>query len=152
MKIPIAGTGYVDLSLAELLSQQHEEVALDVIQEKVDLRNAQKPPIHDNEILDFLDNKVLISPGTLDKEMAYKNVNFVIIATPIMPPRLKGTEQYTPPVIKPHTPICSAYRINFFSEKREQGKRFVLYVPHDFMIREGAIKLLATTRLSAINT
>lgn len=82
MKIAVAGTGYVGLSLAVLLAQHHEVVALDVIQEKVDLLNAKKSPIHDNEIQDFLDNKALNLTGTLNKELAYKNANFVIIATP----------------------------------------------------------------------
>lgn len=82
MKIAVAGTGYVGLSLAVLLAQHHEVVALDVIQEKVDLLNAKKSPIHDNEIKDFLDNKALNLVGTLDKELAYQNADFVIIATP----------------------------------------------------------------------
>ena len=82
MKIAVAGTGYVGLSLAVLLAQHHEVVALDVIQEKVDLLNTKKSPIHDNEIQDFLDNKALNLTGTLDKELAYKNADFVIIATP----------------------------------------------------------------------
>ena len=82
MKIAVAGTGYVGLSLAVLLAQHHEVVALDVIQDKVDLLNAKKSPIHDNEIQDFLDNKALNLTGTLDKDLAYKNADFVIIATP----------------------------------------------------------------------
>lgn len=82
MKIAVAGTGYVGLSLAVLLAQHHEVVALDVIQEKVDSLNAKKSPIHDNEIQNFLDNKALNLTGTLDKELAYKNADFVIIATP----------------------------------------------------------------------
>jgi UDPglucose 6-dehydrogenase len=82
MKIAVAGTGYVGLSLAVLLAQHHQVVALDVIQEKVDLLNAKKSPIHDNEIQDFLDNKPLNLIGTLDKTQAYQNADFVIIATP----------------------------------------------------------------------
>jgi UDPglucose 6-dehydrogenase len=82
MKIAVAGTGYVGLSLAVLLAQHHQVVALDVIQEKVDLLNAKKSPIHDNEIQDFLDNKSLNLIGTLDKNQAYQNADFVIIATP----------------------------------------------------------------------
>jgi len=82
MKIAVAGTGYVGLSLAVLLAQHHEVVALDVIQEKVDMLNAKKSPIHDNEIQDFLDNKALNLTGSLNKKLAYKNADFVIVATP----------------------------------------------------------------------
>jgi UDPglucose 6-dehydrogenase len=82
MKIAVAGTGYVGLSLAVLLAQHHQVVALDVIQEKVDLLNAKKTPIHDHEIQDFLANKPLNIIGTLDKILAYQNADFVIIATP----------------------------------------------------------------------
>lgn len=82
MKIAVAGTRSVGLSLAVLLAQHNEVVALDVIREKVDLLNAKKSPIHDNETQDFLDNKALNLVGTLDKELAYQNADFVIIATP----------------------------------------------------------------------
>jgi UDPglucose 6-dehydrogenase len=82
MKIAVAGTGYVGLSLAVLLAQNHEVVALDLIPEKVDSLNRKKSPIHDNEIQDFLDNKPLNLTATLDKQLAYANVDFVIIATP----------------------------------------------------------------------
>ncbi|MBJ7591788.1 nucleotide sugar dehydrogenase [Aeromonas veronii] len=82
MKVAVAGTGYVGLSLAVLLAQHHEVIALDIIQEKVDMLNAKKTPIHDNEIQDFLENKKLNLTGTLDKALAYTNADFVIIATP----------------------------------------------------------------------
>ena len=82
MKISVAGTGYVGLSLAVLLAQNHEVVALDLIKEKVDFLRAGKSPIHDNEIQDFLDNKPLNLTATLDKQLAYANADFVIIATP----------------------------------------------------------------------
>ncbi len=82
MKIAVAGTGYVGLSLSVLLSQNHEVVALDVIPEKVNLLNTKKSPIHDVEIQNFLDNKQLNLTATLDKQLAYANADFVIIATP----------------------------------------------------------------------
>jgi UDPglucose 6-dehydrogenase len=82
MKIAIAGTGYVGLSLAVLLAQHHEVVALDVVQEKVDLLNNQQSPIEDAEIEDYLVNKPLNFTATLDKHQAYTDADFVIIATP----------------------------------------------------------------------
>jgi UDPglucose 6-dehydrogenase len=82
MKIVIAGTGYVGLSLAVLLAQKNEVIALDVISEKVDLLNRKKSPIHDAEIEDFLLNKSLNLVATLDKQKAYQNADYVVIATP----------------------------------------------------------------------
>jgi len=80
--IAIAGTGYVGLSNAVLLAQNNEVVALDVVHDKVDLLNARKSPIEDEYIEDYLKNKSLNLKATLNKEEAYKNADFVIIATP----------------------------------------------------------------------
>lgn len=82
MKIAVAGTGYVGLSLAVLLAKQHEVVALDIIPEKIKLLNQKKTPIVDAEIENYLTNKVLNFTATLDKTQAYLNAEFVIIATP----------------------------------------------------------------------
>ena len=81
-KIAVAGTGYVGLSLATLLSQHNKVTAVDIVPEKVDLINHHKSPIVDKEIEDFLANKDLNLKATLDAESAYKESDFVIIATP----------------------------------------------------------------------
>jgi UDPglucose 6-dehydrogenase len=82
MKIAVAGTGYVGLSLAVLLAQHHEVVALDIVPEKIDLLNKKQSPIVDEQITDFLNNKALNFTATLDKNQAYKGAAFVVIATP----------------------------------------------------------------------
>ena len=82
MNIAIAGTGYVGLSNAILLAQNHRVTALDVVREKVELLNLKQSPIVDADIEDFLVNKDLDFVATLNKEEAYKNADFVVIATP----------------------------------------------------------------------
>jgi UDPglucose 6-dehydrogenase len=82
MKIAVAGTGYVGLSLAVLLSQQNEVNAIDIMPEKVNLINQKKSPIADAEIEEFLKNKPLNLKATLDKNLAYEDADYVIIATP----------------------------------------------------------------------
>ena len=82
MKIAIAGTGYVGLSISTLLAQHHEVVALDIIKEKVDMINNHISPIQDKEIEEFLKTKDLNLKATLDKEVAFKNAKFVVISTP----------------------------------------------------------------------
>ena len=82
MKIAVAGTGYVGLSIATLLSQHHEVVAVDIIPEKVDLINHRKSPIQDEYIEKYLAEKDLDLTATLDAEAAYRNADFVVIAAP----------------------------------------------------------------------
>ena len=82
MKIAIAGTGYVGLSIAVLLAQHHEVVALDIVPEKVNLLNRRRSPIEDAEIESYLAHKPLNFRATLDKHDAYTRAEFVVIATP----------------------------------------------------------------------
>lgn len=82
MKIAVAGTGYVGLSISVLLSQKNEVTAVDIIKEKVDMINSSISPIVDKEIEEYLKNKDLNLTATTDAESAYKNADFVIISTP----------------------------------------------------------------------
>ena len=82
LKIAVAGTGYVGLSMATLLSQHHEVVAVDVIPEKVEKINHRISPIQDDYIEKFFAEKELNLTATLDGASAYKNADFVVIAAP----------------------------------------------------------------------
>ena len=82
MKIAVAGTGYVGLSIATLLAQHHEVMAVDIIEEKVNMINNKKSPIQDNEIETFLSTKNLNLVATLNAKEAYSDAEFVVIAAP----------------------------------------------------------------------
>ena len=82
MKISVAGTGYVGMSIATLLAQHHEVTCVDVVPERVDLVNNRKSPIQDDYIEEYLTNKPLNLKATLDQETGYKNADFVVIAAP----------------------------------------------------------------------
>ncbi|WP_407275622.1 nucleotide sugar dehydrogenase [Halothiobacillus sp. DCM-1] len=82
MKVAVVGTGYVGLSIAMLLSQHNEVVALDIVPEKVRMLNEFRSPIEDADVEDFLSNRTLNFRATLDKYEAYQDADFVVIATP----------------------------------------------------------------------
>lgn len=82
LKIAVAGTGYVGLSIATLLSQHHEVWAVDIIEEKVNLINSKKSPIQDEYIEKYLAEKELNLTATTNQEQAYTNADFIVIATP----------------------------------------------------------------------
>lgn len=81
-KIAVAGTGYVGLSIATLLSQHHQVTAVDIVPEKVELINNRKSPIQDEYIEKYLSEKELNLTATLDAEAAYSVADFVVIAAP----------------------------------------------------------------------
>ena len=81
-KIAVAGTGYVGLSIATLLSQHHQVTAVDIIPEKVEMINDRKSPIQDDYIEKYLAEKELKLTATLDAEKAYSDADFVVIAAP----------------------------------------------------------------------
>ena len=82
LKIAVAGTGYVGLSLAVLLAQHHQVTALDIVPEKVEMINNKKSPIRDEYIEKYLAEKKLDLTATLDAKEAYSDADFVVIAAP----------------------------------------------------------------------
>jgi len=146
MKIAVIGTGYVGLSNAVLFSQHHEVVALDVIKEKVDMINNRKSPIVDVELEDYLANNHLNLKATLDKEEAYKNADFVIIATPTNYDSKRNyfdtstvnnvicdVSQYNP---KAAIIIKSTIPVGYTQEQREKHRNLRIIFSPEFL-REG---------------
>ena len=82
MKIAVAGTGYVGMSIAVLLSQHHEVTAVDILQSKVDQINQRISPIQDDEIERFLEEKTLNLTATLDGDAAFSQADYVVVSTP----------------------------------------------------------------------
>lgn len=140
MKIAVAGTGYVGLSIATLLSQHHQVTAVDIVPEKVDLINNRKSPIVDKEIEEFLATKNLNLTATLDAESAYRDADFVVIATPTnydskknffdtsaVEAVIKLVMQYNPSAIMV---IKSTIPVGFTTSVRERlGSKNIIFSP-----------------------
>jgi len=146
MKIAVAGTGYVGLSLAVLLSQHNEVTAVDIVPEKVEMINNRKSPVADKEIEDFLANRQLHLTATLEAEKAYRNADFIIIAAPTNydPQRNYFNTGAVEEIIKlayscnPHAVIVikSTIPVGFTRNIREKsGVRNILFSPE--FLREG---------------
>lgn len=146
MKIAIIGTGYVGLSNAVLFSQHHEVVALDIIKEKVDMINKRISPIADIELEDYLKEPSLNLRATLDKEEAYKDASFVVIATPTnydtqlnyfdtssVDNVISDIEKYSPDAI---IVIKSTIPVGYTEEQRKRFPNLKLMFSPEFL-REG---------------
>ena len=146
MKIAVAGTGYVGLSLATLLAQYNDVTAVDIVPEKVDLINNKKSPIADKEIEEFLAQKPLRLTATTDAKTAYQNADFVIIATPTnydpqqnyfnttaVEAVIKLVQQYNPRAVMV---IKSTIPVGYTRQIREKmGVKNLLFSPE--FLREG---------------
>ena len=110
-KIAVAGTGYVGLSIATLLSQHHQVTAVDIVPEKVELINNRKSPIQDDYIEKYLAEKELNLTATLDAKTAYTDADFVVIAAP--------TNVYSTNRIDVATSLIGAAEIGYISQLYE---------------------------------
>ena len=146
MKITVVGVGYVGMSLAVLLAQKHDVVVLDISQERVDLVNAAKTPIEDAEITSFLATKELGLRATLDKEDAYADAAYVIVATPTnydeasnyfdtstVDSVIADAVTYAPEAA---IVVKSTIPVGYIAAKREQHPEVTLFFSPEFL-REG---------------
>lgn len=146
MKITVVGVGYVGMSLAVLLAQKHEVVVLDISQERVDLVNAARTPIEDAEITSFLATKELGLRATLDKEDAYADAAYVIVATPTnydeasnyfdtssVDGVIADAVSYAPEAA---IVVKSTIPVGYIAAKREQHPEATLFFSPEFL-REG---------------
>lgn len=119
MKIAVAGTGYVGLSIATLLSQHHQVTAVDIVPEKVNLINSKKSPIQDDYIEKYLAEKPLNLVATLDARSAYVDAEFVIIATPTNYDPIKNyfdtshVEDVIDLDVEGESGGCNGYKVNY---------------------------------------
>ena len=127
MKIAVAGTGYVGLSIAVLLAQHNTVKAVDIIPEKVELINNKKSPIQDDYIEKYLAEKELDLEATLDAEYAYTDADFVVIAAPTNYDSKKLVMQYNPNavmVIKSTIPVGYTKQV-----RKKTGSRNIIFSP-----------------------
>jgi len=154
IRIAVAGTGYVGLSIATLLSQHHEVVAVDIIPEKVEMINNRRSPIVDKEIEEYLATKPLKLRATMDAEEAYKGVDYVVIAAPTNYDPVKNyfdtshVEEVIDLVLKVNpeavmvikSTIPVGYCRNLYVKYRKQGlKRFNLLFAPEFLRESKAL-------------
>ena len=109
-KIAVAGTGYVGLSIATLLSQNHKVTAVDIVPEKVEMINNRKSPIQDEYIEKYLAEKELNLTATLDAKAAYSDADFVVIAAPTnVGPKYRSNVESSSKVDKEHQKCEESY-------------------------------------------